>query len=293
LVALHHEAKGGQKFFDMLDRIAEDPARHIDLMELQYLCVAFGFAGKYDVVERGHARLADVQHALYRKIHTYRGAAPPELSPRWQGVQDRRNRLIRYIPWWVVGAAALAILAIAFTVYYSRLGSAASPIHAALANIGREEFTGPPPAAVKSGPTLKQLLAPDETRGSVRVEEQAGRTTVTLLASNLFGSGSATPNPAYDELLRRISSAINQVPGRVMVVGHTDDQPLTSLRYANNFELSRERAATVVGVLQRGSQNPSRFESTGVGSTEPRYRPESDPENRARNRRVEIIHVPS
>jgi type VI secretion system protein ImpK len=78
-----------------------------------------------------------------------------------------------------------------------------------------------------------------------------------------------------------------------MVVGHTDDQPLTSLRYANNFELSRERAATVVGVLQRGSQNPSRFESTGVGSTEPRYRPESDPENRARNRRVEIIHVPS
>ena len=37
LVALHREAWGGEKFFEMLDRIVADPARHIDLMELQYL----------------------------------------------------------------------------------------------------------------------------------------------------------------------------------------------------------------------------------------------------------------
>ena len=49
LVALHREAWGGEKFFEMLDRISQDPARHIDLMELQYLCLAFGFAGKYQV----------------------------------------------------------------------------------------------------------------------------------------------------------------------------------------------------------------------------------------------------
>ena len=36
LVALHREAWGGEKFFEMLDRISADPARHIDLMELQY-----------------------------------------------------------------------------------------------------------------------------------------------------------------------------------------------------------------------------------------------------------------
>ena len=44
LVALHREAWGGEKFFDMLDRISPDPARHIDLLELQYLCLAVGFA---------------------------------------------------------------------------------------------------------------------------------------------------------------------------------------------------------------------------------------------------------
>jgi type VI secretion system protein ImpK len=292
LNALHREGHGGEKFFEMLKRIGDDPSRHVDLMELQYLCLAFGFAGRYDAVERGHARLAEIQQALYRKIHGQRDVAPPELSPRWQGVKDRRHRLIRYVPWWVIGAAALAILAIAFAVYYSRLAGAAGPIHAALANIGRDEFTGPPPAAPAAGPTLKQLLASDEARGSLSVEEQGGRTTITLTASNLFGSGSAAPNGAYLDMLRRIAGAIEQVPGRVMVVGHTDDQPLRSLRYANNFELSRERAASVVRLLQGGSKNPSRFESTGVGSAEPRYRPESDPENRARNRRVEIIHVP-
>ena len=53
LVALHREAWGGEKFFEMLDRISTDPARYLDLMELQYLCLALGFGGKYQVHERG------------------------------------------------------------------------------------------------------------------------------------------------------------------------------------------------------------------------------------------------
>src|SRR5258705_8706406 len=116
LVALHREAWGGEKFFEMLDRVTADPARHIDLMELQYLCIAFGFAGKYQVSDRGHTRLADVQQSLYRKIRDQRGSPPPELSLRWKGLEDRRHRLVRYVPWWVVGAATLAILAITFVV---------------------------------------------------------------------------------------------------------------------------------------------------------------------------------
>jgi len=75
------------------------------------------------------------------------------------------------------------------------------------------------------------------------------------------------------------------------VVGHTDDQPIQSLRYQDNFELSRERALSVVRVLQGAIDNRARITSTGVGSSQPLYRPESEPANRARNRRVEIIHV--
>jgi len=114
---------------------------------------------------------------------------------------------------------------------------------------------------------------------------------VTLIASNFFSSGSAKVNPAYYQTLQRVAHALNEVPGRVFVVGHTDDQPLRSLQYRDNYDLSRARAAEVVKLLSLAIDTPARLEPSGVGSSEPRYKPESTPENRARNRRVEIIHV--
>src|SRR5207253_5640716 len=53
---------GGEKFFEMLERIAQEPALRIDLIELQYLCIALGFAGKFQLLEQGQTRLAQVQH---------------------------------------------------------------------------------------------------------------------------------------------------------------------------------------------------------------------------------------
>jgi type VI secretion system protein ImpK len=291
LVGLHREAWGGEKFFEMLDRISADPTRHIDLMELQYLCLAFGFAGKYQVMPRGHERLAEVQQDLYRKIRNHRGPAESELSLRWQGLEDRRNPLVRFVPWWVVGAASLALLTIAFTVYYASLASHAEPVQVELAKVGLEEFSLPPAPVPVRGPTLKQLLAADEATGALSVEEQGGRTRITLLSRDLFASGSATVNPDYDTTLRRVTSALNRVPGRVLVVGHTDNQRIKSLQYQDNFELSRERALSVVKVLRESIDNGARLSWTGVGSSEPRYRPESNPENQSRNRRVEIVHL--
>jgi type VI secretion system protein ImpK len=291
LVALHREAWGGEKFFEMLDRIAPDPKRHIDLMELLYLCLAFGFAGKYQVSDRGHARLSDVQHDLYRRIRDYRGTPPADLSLRWKGLEDRRNPLIKYVPWWVVGAAALAILALAYTFFYLALGRASTPAHTELAKVGLDAFTRPIAAAPAQGPTLRTLLAAEEASRAVSIEEEGGLTRVTLLAPDLFASGSAAVNPTQMDLLRRIAAALNQVPGRVMVVGHTDDQPVRTLRYRDNFALSRDRAVSVGSVLRAGLQDPGRVEQVGVGSTEPKYRPENTAENRARNRRVEILHV--
>jgi len=179
---------------------------------------------------------------------------------------------------------------VAFTAYYAGLARTADPVHAELAKIGLDDFS-PREATPVRGPTLKQLLAPDEQRGALSVVEDGNRTTVTLLAADLFPSGGATVNPSYRETLQRVTAALNKVPGRVLVVGHTDNQPIRSLRFQDNFELSRERAVSVVAVLQEGIDNRARLNWTGVGSSEPRYRPESEPENRSRNRRVEIIHV--
>jgi type VI secretion system protein ImpK len=76
------------------------------------------------------------------------------------------------------------------------------------------------------------------------------------------------------------------------VIGHTDDQPLRSLRSQDNFQLSRERAMSVVRLLQRSIDNPARLTAIGLGPSQPAFSPPSDPANRARNRRVEIHHEP-
>ena len=102
---------------------------------------------------------------------------------------------------------------------------------------------------------------------------------------DLFASGRAELNPSYTDTLHSIASALNKVPGRVEINGHTDDQPLRSFRYRDNYELSRERAVSVVDVLKRTIDSPARLRVQGKGSSEPKY------EDRALNRRVEIIHV--
>jgi type VI secretion system protein ImpK len=291
LVALHREAWGGEKFFEMLTRISADPARHLDLLELQHLILALGFTGKYQMIDRGYEQLQDLEHELFRTIRGLRGPAAPELSLQWRGLEDQRNRLVRYVPWWVVVAAAALILSGAFLYFQSNLSDQAEPLHEKLSRIGTGEFAVPPPPAPVAGPTLKQLLHHEEEAGLLSVDENGGRTVITLRSGDLFKSGSATINSAYETTLGSIALALTKVPGRVRVVGHTDDQPIHSLRFQDNYDLSRERAVSVADILKKTIDNPARITSIGVGSSEPRFQPASDPENRPRNRRVEIIHL--
>jgi type VI secretion system protein ImpK len=291
LVALHREAWGGEKFFEMLGRISLDPEKYIDLMALQYLCLVFGFAGKYQALPRGYEQLAEVQQALYRKIRTYRTPPEDELSLRWRGVQDRRNPVVRYVPWWVVASAVVTILLLVFTGYYANLASYSEPVLAELAKIGMEEFVTPPAPMPVHGPTLKELLAPQEQAGLLTVDENGSRSVVTMLGNELFASGSAEVSSQAVGMLQAIAVALDKVPGRVTVVGHTDDQPIRSLQFQNNVALSRARATNVTALQQATVDRRLRLTTRGAGASEPRYRPASTPENRARNRRVEIIHV--
>jgi type VI secretion system protein ImpK len=199
--------------------------------------------------------------------------------------------VIRYVPWWVVAATGLAIVTIAFVTCLAILSRSSAPVQASLARIGMEGFTTPVAAPPTVGPTLAGLLAPEVARGTLSVEEQGGRTLVTLAAPDLFASASAIVNPQYLDVLKAVAAALDRVPGRVLVVGHTDDQPLRSLRYHDNFDLSRERAVSVAKLLKVALHDPARIQWTGVGDSQPRFLPPSTPENRSRNRRVEIVHV--
>jgi type VI secretion system protein ImpK len=289
LLTFHNEAHGGEKFFTILDRLRQDPARYLNLLELQYICLALGFQGKYRLEQNSRAVVQTLQDDLYRLIRARRPGLGAALSAHWQGVAQPKARALRLVPWWVVTVAAAAILLGVLIFLRSRLSEQASPVVAALAVRGVD--TGYQAAAPAAPSRLKQLLAAEEQAGQLSVEEFGKRTVVTLKVPELFQSGSAQVAAGQVPLFGAIGRALEAVPGRILIVGHTDDQPLRSLRFADNFELSRERAMAVAQLLKPALSNFSRVEWTGLGATQPRYEPVSTAENRARNRRVEIVHI--
>lgn len=295
LVTFHGETYGGTKFFQILDRLSGDFSRHLDLIEMMYVCLALGFGGRYLVEPGGLGRLADIQDDLYRRIRGLREAPATELAPHWRGLEDRRNPVIRHVPLWVALAASAVIVLGAFLYFVTRLNALAEPVGAQLAAIGLQSV--PPPQSV-AAPTpvrqnLRQLLAPLEQAGALTVEEQSnGGDIVRLAAGALFPSGGAAVAPGEIPLLRRVAAALNQVQGRVIVVGHTDDQPVHSLTFKDNFALSTARAQNTLAILAQGLDDPRRLEANGAGSSQPLATPPDLPANRARNRRVEILYIP-
>ncbi|HET7557064.1 MAG TPA: type IVB secretion system protein IcmH/DotU [Rhodanobacteraceae bacterium] len=296
LVMFHGESYGGAKFFQILDRLCTDASKHIDLIELMYICLALGFAGRYQIEAGGRAKLADIQEDLYQRIKSQRAAAPAELSPHWRGIEDRRNPVIRYVPLWVIAAAAACILLGVFLFFFTRLNSLSAPVSEQAAKIGLENVVFPekpnlpPPPAQK---TLKELLAPEASAGKLEIIEQGnGRELVRLGGAGMFASGGVDVAAQEVPLLHAITAALNQVSGRVVVVGHTDDQPIHSLQFKDNFALSAARAKSVVKILDEGLNDPGRIESSGAGSSQPIALPPDAPANRARNRRVDLIYIP-
>jgi type VI secretion system protein ImpK len=293
LVTFHGETYGGEKFFVILDRLAQDMVRHIDLVEMMYLCLALGFGGKYLVEPGGMARLADRREDVYRRIMAYRAAPAAALSPRWQGV-DRPLKPRPGVPVWMAGLAACCLLIGVWVFLHTRLNGTVEPVSARLATIGLRGVPLPATAAAKPvSASLRQLLADDARAGALSVDERPdGQATLRLAAAEMFPSGGADVGADQVALLGRVARALNQVHGRVIVVGHTDDQPIRSLRFKDNFELSTARARSVSAILSRDLDDPRRVESSGAGASQPIATPADLPANRARNRRVDILFVP-
>jgi type VI secretion system protein ImpK len=287
LVTFHREAQGGDKFFQILDRLLGEPQRYLALLELWYVCLSLGFEGRYRLDERGAARLADIRRDLIQRIEPLRGRPEAALSPHWKGVEDKRSAVLRLLPLWVVAVAAAAILFAAWLIFNSRLNARTEPVSAALANVGLVPLQPSSAAAPPSG--LATLLAPQIAAGLVTVSDQGARTRITLTVPDLFASGSASVTPRYLALIAAVGAALRTIPGRIIVVGHTDDVPVHSFAFPDNFALSRARAVTVARMLERQVRDASRIETVGKGDSDPLYRPANLPRNRARNRRVEIL----
>lgn len=293
LVMFHNETWGGEKFFVLLSRLAQDPARNRDLLELLYVCLALGFEGRYRVLQNGRAQLAAVREHIAQVLRAQAGEHERELSPSWQPAAVKRQRLFLVMPLWVCFAACGAILAGIFVLLTYKLNAASDPVFAKIQSIRVAAADRPKPVARPPAPQprLSGFLANEIAQGLVAVRDEVDRSVVTIVGDALFAPGSGTISSRYEPLLARIAEELNRVPGTVNVTGHTDNQPIRSIRFPSNWHLSQERARSVAQRLAT-QVDPTRVHAEGRADSEPVVSNEN-PANRARNRRVEITLLAS
>ena len=96
----------GEEFFTKLDRLRQHPLDNISLIRIYYLCLALGFRGKYQVLEREKIHqlieeiYAEIVHLQRKPLHT--------LSPHGQRKDEIVGIVVREVPPWIIAVFALA-----------------------------------------------------------------------------------------------------------------------------------------------------------------------------------------
>jgi len=279
---------GGDAFFNALDRLMQAPSKYLQVLQLFYVCLALGFMGKYLVRDAsGRAEVAEIRERLYQQyIRAGAAEADTSLSPHWKGVAIGTRKFQGFTVLWIVGAAMVMFCLLLFSAYALKLGSLRDDI-----GIGRlmlkPAVVSTVPKAPPPRPRLPQLLAAEIAAKQVLVDESATDSVVTLIGNQTFESGSATLSAATATLVGRVAEALDNIDGRVVVTGHTDNVPPRNLRFASNFELSKARARTVADLIRSKLKQPRRVFDEGRGDSEP-IADNNNPDERPKNRRVEI-----
>jgi chemotaxis protein MotB len=109
----------------------------------------------------------------------------------------------------------------------------------------------------------------------------------------LFKSGSDVIDVKGKDALQKLAKAINNAKDiNIMIEGHTDDVPINTARFKDNWDLSTARAITILRVLTNEfGFDPKRITASGRGKFHP-IKSNDTPEGRASNRRTEIIISP-
>lgn len=288
LVTFHNETWGGEKFFQLLAKLSQNPRQHILLLELIYFCLLLGFEGRYRVLDNGRSQLETIKQRLLQMIKSVRGSYPAALSPHPTDQPVLRKLWRPMIPLWACAAVAGFAACLFYIVLNWRLGDYTSPVLASIYQTALPEVKisnpAPPPPATLN---LKAFLKPEIDAGLVAVRDEADQSVVTLKGDGLFASASTEVRGRYDTVIQRIAAAMNNVSGKILVIGYSDNVPIRSARFASNYELSLARAQSVQTLLQQQLAQPSRVKAEGRGESHPLV-PNTSAENRARNRRVEI-----
>ncbi len=296
---LYNETWGGERFYDLLQQLLQQPEQNIDVLELMAICLSIGFSGKYRVMDGGQGQFARLRQDLYRVIRRVRGPYERNLSQVWQSAAAPHRAPRSMAAPWLAALVLLALLAVVWAFSSISLRSSmeqtASEIAALVPAIpllveqaGIPTIPDPvPPVRKTQVERLSEALAPEIADGRVEVASVGELVVIRMLKAS-FPSGGTDLSLGEEPLITRIGDALNTERGKIAVVGHTDDIPVgAGSPLGDNMAISLARARSAAQMLQRHVDDPARVSFEGRGANDPLIANNSR-ENRARNRRVEF-----
>jgi type VI secretion system protein ImpK len=294
----HQEVRSGERFFDLLAQMRQNPGQFLAVIELMYLCMSLGFQGRYRLSPRGPAELDRLREETYALIRRQRQAPEVDLSPHWRGLAAPYRGIRMTVPVWVAASAAIAALALLFVYFALNLGSAADAAFARMIaappnqmpQIIRTAPVVPLPPAPQPKPVdqLCTFMKPEVEQGLVTVSCTPTTSTVRIKNRGMFASGSATLEVRFVPLLQRVAAGLKEEKGKVDIIGYTDNQPIHTVRFPSNFELSTARADAAMAIIATALEEAGRVSAEGRGEADP-VAPNKTPEGREENRRIEIV----
>lgn len=143
---------------------------------------------------------------------------------------------------------------------------------------------------------LTQLLKDEIDAGIVTLEKGKYDIRMSFSGSSFYASGSADLLPGGKKIIERIVGELGGLPRddfKLDVEGHTDSNPISTLKFNNNWELSAARAANVVSNFLQAGVPAEKLKASGYADAFPLY-PEKDEngkvnfDNQRKNRRIVI-----
>jgi chemotaxis protein MotB len=140
---------------------------------------------------------------------------------------------------------------------------------------------------------LQQRLSQEIKDKQVRLQMQDKGLVVTFVAEVLFDSGKAKLKKESLPILEKVARILREeVPQhQVSIEGHTDNQPIKYSPWKSNWELSAQRALSVLHYLEERGVASQRLSATGYGEYKP-VASNDTPQGRQLNRRVEVVIIP-
>lgn len=139
---------------------------------------------------------------------------------------------------------------------------------------------------------VKEFVDENNLSSIVEIQDDERGVIIQLRDNILFESARADIIEESKIILDKINTLMDSFPNDIMIEGHTDNLAINTFKYATNWELSTARAVNVVRYfVETKGQRPSRFSAAGYGEYKPIV--PNDVDNRAKNRRVNILIVPT